>query len=254
MRKNTVKASLVAGEPVVGCFVTIPAPTAVEVAAAAGFDFIIIDAEHGSADLETVENMIRAAETFDCVPIVRIAVNQPQVILRYLDAGALGVQMPQIQNATEAKRVVDAVKYRPFGRRGLASIRAARYGIGVPLGRYVQEANEETLVVVHVETPEAVAEAEAIARVPGVDVVFVGPTDLSYSLGYPGEPMRSEVQSVIHKVFTAVLAAGKVPGIWAGSPESARNYVARGARYIAVTERSLIVPAFQAFVKGIKGA
>jgi len=253
MRKNTVKARLMAGEPVVGCFTTIPAPIAVECAALAGFDFVIIDAEHGTVDLETMENMLRAAEAFDCVALVRIAVNEPQVILRYLDAGAMGVQMPQIQSAVEAKKVVDAVKYRPLGKRGLAAIRAARYGVGVPLARYVQEANEETLVVVHVETPEAVAEVEAMARVPGVDVVFVGPTDLSYSLGYPGDPMRPEVQSVIDQVFKAVRAAGKIPGIWAGSPEAAHSYISRGARYIAVTERSLIMPAFQAYVRGIKG-
>lgn len=253
MNKNTAKAKMLAGEPIVGAFITIPSPTAVEFAALGGFDFVLIDSEHGINDLETVENMVRAAETFGVVPMARVNVNQQQVILRYLDCGALGVQMPQIQNAEEARQVVDWVKYRPMGKRGLAGVRVARYGMGYPFAEYVKDANEETLVAVHIETPEAVQEAEAMASVPGVDVVFIGPTDLSYSLGYPGDPMNPEVQHVIDRLFAIVRAAGKVPGIWAGSPEAAKNYISRGAGYITVTERNLIVPAFQAYTKGIKG-
>ena len=108
---------------------TIPAPMVVEFAALGGFDFAIIDAEHGINDLETMENMVRAAEAFGIVPIARVSTNEVQLILRYLDAGAIGVQIPQIQTATEAQQVVGAVKYRPMGKRGLAAVRAARYGM-----------------------------------------------------------------------------------------------------------------------------
>lgn len=253
MRTNTVKARLKAGQPVFGCFITVPAPMMVELCGLVGFDFVVLDAEHGIADLETVENMIRAADATGIVPIVRIAVNQQQVILRYMDAGALGAQLPQINTAAEAQQVVDAVKYRPLGKRGLAGVRATGYGMGLPYPQYIRQANEETLVVVHIETPEAVANLEEMVRVPGVDVFFIGPTDLSYSLGFPGEPNRPEVQEIVHRIVSIVRGAGKAVGTMATDVASVRHYLDMGILYLATGDRSLIVSSAQAYLKGARG-
>ena len=193
MRKNRVKSLLKEGKPAIGCFIAVPSPMVVELCALLGFDFVVVDTEHGIADMETMENMIRAADAFGMVPIARVAVNIPQVILRYMDAGALGAQLPQINSADEAMQVVASVKYRPLGRRGLAGIRAADYGIGGSYTDYIAQANEETLVIVHVETPEAVDNLAETVQVAGVDVFYIGPTDLSYSLGHPGDPGHPEV-------------------------------------------------------------
>jgi 4-hydroxy-2-oxoheptanedioate aldolase len=253
MRTNSVKARLKAGQPVFGCFITVPAPMMVELCGLVGFDFVVLDAEHAIADLETIENMIRAADATGIVPIVRIAVNQPQIILRYMDAGALGAQLPQINTAAETRQVVDAVKYRPLGKRGLAGVRATDYGMGLPYPQYIQQANEETLVVVHIETPEAVAQLEEMVHVPGVDVFFIGPTDLSYSLGFPGEPDHPEVQEVIRRIIAIVRGAGKVVGTMATDVAGAKRCLDMGILYLATGDRSLVVSSAQAYLQGVRG-
>jgi 4-hydroxy-2-oxoheptanedioate aldolase len=173
MQRNPVKEKIRRGEAVVGAFCNIPSPAAVEILGLLGFDFVIIDAEHGIPDLETVEHMIRAAEATGITPLVRIALNLQQNILRYLDAGAMGIQIPLINSAPEAEAVVRAAKYPPMGRRGLAAVRAAGYGIGRPLGEYVRMANEETLVIVQVETVDAVRNAAVIVKVECVYLLFL---------------------------------------------------------------------------------
>lgn len=252
MRTNTVKARLQAGQSAIGCFITVPAPMLVELCGLAGFDYVVIDAEHGISDLETVENMIRAADATNIVPITRIAVNQQQVILRYMDAGSLGAQLPQINTAAEVQRVVDAVKYRPLGKRGLAGVRATNYSMGLPFPQYIEQANRETMVIVHIETPEAVANLEEMVQIPGVDVFFIGPTDLSYSLGYPGEPGRPEVQAIIARVVRVVRGAGKFVGIMATDVAGAKRYLDMGIQYVATGDRALFAGAAQTYLKGVR--
>ncbi|MBI2856595.1 MAG: hypothetical protein HYX93_07100, partial [Chloroflexi bacterium] len=155
MRANPVKQKLKEGQPVVGVFCSLPAPATVEMVGLMGYDFVIIDAEHGPMSVETCENMVRAADAVGVVPIVRVALNLPQNILRYLDAGALGVQIPMVNTREEAESVVSSTKYPPQGRRGLAGTRASGYGVGMGVEEYVRMANRETLVVVQVETREA---------------------------------------------------------------------------------------------------
>ena len=232
MRKNLTKQKIQAGETVYGVFINMYCPPIVEMVGLTGFDFVIIDAEHGPMGIENCENMVRAADSVNITPITRIAVNTQQNILRYLDIGAAGVQMPMINCKADAEAVVRAVKYPPEGRRGLAGVRAADYGLTGSLGDYVKEANRETLVAVHVETIEATKNLKQTLTVPGIDVVFIGPTDLSSSMGYPGQSDHPEVRKTIDGLVKEIRAAGKVAGTTAFDPASLRKRREEGFQYI----------------------
>jgi len=217
-----------------------------------GYDFAIIDAEHGPMDVESCEHMVRAADAADIVPVVRVAVNLQQNILRYLDAGALGVQVPMVNSKEEMERVVASTKYPPQGRRGLAATRASGYGAGIGLAEYVRMANEETLVVVQVETREALANVEEIAAVELVDVVFLGPTDLSAALGHPGQATHPEVLVAIEEAGKTILVAGKSVGTISRDPGAYVYWRERGFQYLATGLTSFIADAGQAYIQGIR--
>jgi 2-keto-3-deoxy-L-rhamnonate aldolase RhmA len=241
MRQNVAKARLRAGECVLGCFVRYPEPGLAELTALLGFDFLVLDAEHGTLDPRECENMVRAAELGGAAPLVRVPSNQPSVILRFLDTGAQGVHIPLAGSAADAETAVRAVKYAPRGERGLAGVRAAAYGQDGSLADYAARANEETMVVVQVETPAAVEAAAEIAAVDGVDVVFVGPTDLSNSLGVVGQMSHPRVVEAFDAVAEAVSGSGAALGVLVADEDGAREWRERGATYIAVTVDSLLV-------------
>ena len=184
MRKNLTKEKIKEGKAVYGVFVPMWCPTIVEIIGHIGFDFVLLDAEHSPMEAESCEHMVRAADCANITPIIRIAMNIRQNILRYLDIGALGVLMPQINSRAEVETVIESVKYPPEGRRGLAAVRAANYGITGSLGDYVKEANRETMVIVQIETMQAVANLKEMLTVPGTDMFFIGPSDLSSAMGY----------------------------------------------------------------------
>jgi 4-hydroxy-2-oxoheptanedioate aldolase len=208
LQKNTLKEKLKAGTPCLGAFINFPSPHAVEICGLCGLDFVIVDAEHGPMSIESAESMVRAAQLTGMTPIVRVAQNLPQVILQYLDAGALGVQMPMINTVQDAELAIASVKFYPEGRRGLAGTRAASYGLGAPLPEYVLEANRETMLITHVETLAAVDALPQVLKLDAIDVVFIGPTDLSLTMGYPGQPTHPEVQVAINLVVERARAAG----------------------------------------------
>ena len=206
---NRAKAKLQAGEPIRGVFINLDSIQAVELCGLLGFDFCLIDAEHAPFGPQYVEQMIRAADVSGMTPLVRIAQNERQVILRYLDVGAQGVQIPMVNTAAQAQAVVEAVKYTPLGKRGLASVtRASRWGVGINVPDYVARANEETMVIVQVETQEALDNLDAILAVPHIDLVFVGPTDLSQSFGVPGQPTHPRVVAALEDVVARAGAVG----------------------------------------------
>lgn len=252
IKQNQVKARLKAGAPVIGAFCNIPSPEAVEVLGLLGFDFAIIDAEHGSPDLKEVENMVRAADASGITPLVRIAMNQPQNILRHLDTGAMGAQIPMVQSGADARAVVSAVKYPPVGRRGLAVARANGWGIPAPLGQYTQLANQETLVVVQIETVEGVAAASEIINTEGVDVVFLGPTDLSSALGYPGQATHPEVLATIEKVGKEARAAGKATGTIARDAEAYAYWRQRGFQYLCTGVAQFLAQVAGSYLTGVR--
>ena len=247
MRRNETKAKLLAGEPVLGAFVNLPAPAYVEMLGWSGYDFVIVDAEHGPPSPETVENMVRAADASGITPIVRVAVNLQQNLLRYLDTGTLGVQIPMVNTAEEARAAAAAVRYPPLGTRGLAGTRASQYGTGQALGEYVRDANEQLLAIVQVETTVALDNLDAIVAVPGIDVVFIGPTDLSSSMGFPGETTRPEVTDAIEEAGRRIVRAGLVAGTLVSDAEQYHLRYEQGFRYLAGSTTSMLVRALRDF-------
>lgn len=237
-----------------GIFNGIPSPAIVEMCAFAGFDFIVIDNEHGSADLQTTEHMLRAARASGIPPIVRCLEHD---IARTLDVGASGLQIPMVDTAAHAQRLVQRVKYPQAngrgGQRGSAfSSRAAGYGaFGGP--EHTQRSNAGIVLIVMVETPQAVANAAAIAAVDGVDGVFVGPNDLAHSMGHENRWNDAPVQAAIESALRAVAAAGKCAGILALNSADEERYAGWGARYFATVSTGLITKAFKDAAQGAAG-
>ncbi len=179
-------------------------PAVVELIGLAGFDAAFIDMEHTTFDLETVGNMIRAAELVGITPVIRVPDNNPKHILRLLDAGAQGIYVPHIASAADARAAVEAVRYPPLGARGMAGAsRAADYG-HTPLAEHMRTSNDEVLLAVMIEDLAAVEDIEAIANTPGVDLVAVGPSDLSRALGVAGEPNHPTLAQAVDRIASVV--------------------------------------------------
>lgn len=239
-----------------GIFNGIPSAAIVEMCAYAGFDFVLIDNEHGSASFETTEHMLRAARAARIPALVRCL---EQDIARTLDSGACGVQIPMVNTASHAAQIVQKVKY-PLckgvtgvsGQRGSAfSTRAAGYG-AFGGAEHTRRSNEGIAVVVMIETIEGVTNAAEIAAVEGVDAVFIGPNDLSHSMGHGTQWTDAPVQDAIEKALKAVQRAGKCPGILALTPEDEDHYAAWGARYFASVTTGIIVNALRQAAKGTR--
>ncbi len=225
-----------------GLFSGLPSPAIVEMCAYAGFEFVIIDNEHGCADLETTENMLRAARASGIIPVVRCL---PQDISRVLDMGAGAVQIPMVSSAAQARDLVEQVRYPAVGRRGSAfSSRAAGYGAFGGI-EHTRRSNEGISLIAMIETPEGVENAQAIASVEGVDAVFVGPNDLAHAMGHNNDWASPPVEAAIEKALRAVAAAGKCAGTIALTPEAEDKYAGWGARYFANVATSIITQALR---------
>jgi 4-hydroxy-2-oxoheptanedioate aldolase len=243
---------LLAGETVLGCFLKYRDASLAEVLAYQGWDFFLLDGEHSTLEPRDCENLVRVADLRSVTPLIRVPTNQPHVILRFLDTGAQGVQVPMVNSPAEAERAVRAVKFAPRGNRGLGSTRAADYGQTAPFHEYVKVANAETLLILQVETIEALGEVMDIARTDGVDVVFIGPTDLSVSLGVPGQPQHPRVREATDRIAAQVAQAGKILGALASSADSAREWRQRGARYIVTNLEAILVPGVRRYLEEVR--
>jgi 4-hydroxy-2-oxoheptanedioate aldolase len=233
MMVNQVKAKLARGELVVGSFVFIPSATLTEIIGLIGFDFVIVDLEHGPVGYEGAEAMVRAAELSGSTPLVRVPHNSRHLILRALDTGAAGVHVPDVSDVEAARSAVASVKYGPKGHRGLANVRAARYGLHGSLADYAQVANDQTMVIVHIEEVSAIQNLDRLLVQEGIDVYYVGPVDLSNSLGIPGQTKDSRVKNLVDEAIQRIAGAGKIAGCIASELAEAEHYVSLGARYIA---------------------
>lgn len=223
------RSDLAAGYPV-GTFAMAASPLMAEALGCIGFDWVVVDMEHTPLDLDDLVHMLQAIAGTPMLPITRVPWNDTVRIKRVLDAGAQTLMIPFVQNADEARKAVAACKYPPHGVRGMAAMsRGSRFGT-VP--DYFKVANEGISVVVQIETPQALAEVDAIAGTDGVDSVFLGPGDLSGAMGHVGNLMHPDVVSAMAKAVERCHAAGKVVGSVAGTPEAVAVYRGIGIDYI----------------------
>jgi len=252
MQTNRMKAKFAAGEPAFGLSVMIPSPQIVESAAGMGFDWVLIDCEHGTVGLESMELMVMAAEASGVTPIVRPRTNAAEDILQAMDRGAQGVQVPHVNTAAQARAAVEAVKFHPQGRRSLAAgTRASGYGFRGAVGDFIAEANRQTLVCVQIEDQEALPNLDEILRVEGVDVFFIGPSDLSQSMGYPGNPKAPAVAQAIDAALAQIVAAGKTPGMPAATA-AVEKALAGGVRYVYTHLPAILASGAAAYFRSAK--
>jgi len=230
--QNAMKEKIKRGEPALGVSVMFPSPQIVEMIAHAGFDWVLLDCEHGSIGLSELELMAMAADASGITPIARPRNNSNSEIQAVMDRGVKGIQAPHVTSKAEAERVVAAVKFGPLGNRGLAAgTRPDRWGLGDKMPDFVAQANESSLVCVQIEDAEAIRNIDEILEAKGVDVFFIGPSDLSQSLGYPGDPKAPPVAAAIEETLEKIRAAGRAPGMPATTANLA-DTISSGCLYI----------------------
>jgi len=241
VKTNHVKHALRAGRPTGGAWLSLCSSISAEIMSRAGLDWLLIDMEHGHGDLQTLLGQVQAIEGSPTIPIVRVQWNDPAIIKRVLDLGAYGIMIPFIGGRADAEAAVRACKYPPQGIRGIAgSHRAGGYGRAA--AEYWKRANDEILVVVQIETRAAVDDIDEIVRIPGIDVIFIGPADLSTSLGHMGNPGHPDVQAAMTRVETAARGAGLALGNITRSWEQARELYAKGYTFLTLcSDTSLLV-------------
>ena len=243
-----MKARLAAGEPAFGVSVMFPSPHVVEMLGALGFDWVLLDCEHGSLTAESVELMAMAAAASGMTPIARPMTKSPEHIAQVLDRGVMGVQVPHVITADDARSVVQAVKYHPLGRRGLAAgTRSANYDAHGSMADYVRAANEATLIAAQIEDEAALANLDAILAVQGIDVFFIGPSDLSQSMGHPGDPRAAPVAAAIDAALQRIRAAGRTAGMPSGV-DNVAEVLGKGVRYVYTHVPRLLAAAARSYL------
>ena len=232
LQRNAFKHAIAAGQLQIGLWSSLASNIAAEIVSDSGFDWILLDSEHSPNEIPGLLSQLQALHGGSATPIIRPAWNDAVLAKRCLDIGAQTLLFPYVQNAEEARRAVASTRYPPQGIRGVAvATRAGRYG-RVP--GYLTKANDEICVLVQVETRVALSELEAIAKVEGVDGVFIGPSDLAASLGHLGNPQAPDVQKAIKEAVTRLKALGKPAGILTANEEEARRYIEWGFLFVAV--------------------
>ncbi len=251
--KNEMKEMMARGEPAFGVSLMFPSAQLVEMVAHAGFDWVLIDCEHGSIGPADVEVMAMAADAAGITPIGRPRSNSTEDIQSMMDRGVKGVQVPRINTRDDAERAVGAVKFGPGAQRGLAAgTRPDRWGLGAKMTDFVAEANNASLVCVQIEHHEAIANIDEILGVDGIDVHFIGPSDLSQSMGYPGDPKAPPVAQAIDYALGRIREAGRTPGMPA-TTGSVAEICAAGCKYIYNHLPKLLGAGASEFLRSARG-
>ena len=248
---NTFKQALLTAQPQIGLWVGLADGYAAEIVAGTGYDWLLIDGEHAPNDVRSVLAQLQAVASAGSAlpdgavrphPIVRVPVGETSLIKQYLDIGAQTMLVPMVDTADQAARLVQAMRYPPEGIRGMGSAlaRASRWQA---YPNYLHEANAQTCLLVQAETALAMKNIDAIAATPGVDGVFIGPADLSASMGFVGQPNHPDVQAAIADGIARILKAGKAPGILSTTEDQARKWLAAGALFVAVGVDTMLLAA-----------
>lgn len=252
MRTNLMKRKLEQGKVALGVSVQEESIQTIEILGMLGFDYVNIDCLHSSLSVESVARIVLAAELTGLTTLVRVPQNIPEVILRYLDVGVMGITVSEMDNAQIAESLVFAVKYEPEGKRSLAAVRAAGYGLTESIGDYVKSANRETMALGIVESKAAIENIEKILAVSGLDAVIIGTTDLSKSLGLPGQTTHPEVLEDSDRILAAGKNMGKAMGITLNKVESPNPLIERGFQFVGIHAKTLLINAARKYLEGAR--
>lgn len=233
INENRFKKALKEDKKLFGLFMGIPNTTIAELCAGAGFDWILVDGEHGTFDLQSIMTHLQVIAPYPVSSIVRVVEGQTAIIKQVLDVGAQTVLVPMVDTAEQAEQVVRACKYPPAGVRGLgtALARAAQWN---RIPDYLHKANDEICVIVQIETVTALKNIDAISAVEGVDAIFIGPSDLSASMGFIGQADHPEVVEAVCQGIKSINSVGKQAGVLAVTKDLVENYSEAGAKFIGV--------------------
>ena len=250
IRENKIRNGLKEGKTYIGTFAKITDPCVIELFSMIGFDFFIVDNEHTQMSKESMVNLVRTSDISGIVPVVRVRENSRAQILQALDGGALGVMVPETSTREEVQRVVDNAKYAPLGCRGYTpSSRAAGYGFA-NAADYAVEANDSNMVIVYCETAQALENLDLMLQVEGIDVMFIGPMDLSQALGVTGQPKHPIVVAAIKEIVAKSKAAGVAVGTIAANAQEVRDLLDMGMQFIALSsDQAMIKYAGLMFMK-----
>lgn len=240
MNKNAFKQRLLRGEPMTGVWLGLGSPYVAELAATADFDWLLLDGEHAPNDLASLLGQLQAIAPYTSAPVVRPPQGDTALIKQYLDIGVQNLLIPMVETAEQAADVVAATRYPPEGVRGMGSAlaRASRWG---QIEDYLIHADDEVCLILQLESPQALANLEAIAALEGVDGLFIGPADLSAAMGHRGNPGHPEVRAAIDDAITRIRAAGKAAGIITLDEAEARGYLASGCGFVGVGVDALVL-------------
>ncbi len=238
---NPFKKKLRKNQLTIGSWIQLNSPNAADIMARSAFDWLTVDMEHSVTSLDTMQHFFQIIEGHGIVPLVRIGENDPNLIKRVMDAGAYGIIVPMVNTAADAKKAVDAVKYPPAGSRGVGIARA--HGYGRDFDAYVAAANDESIVIAQIEHIDAVRNIKKIIAVDGLDGCFIGPYDLSGSLGMPGKLAHPKVKKAVADVEKACREKGMPLGIHVVDPDLAlmNEYIRRGYTIMAFSSDMLLL-------------
>ncbi|MDL2229557.1 hypothetical protein LJC14_04825 [Treponema sp. OttesenSCG-928-L16] len=231
--KLTMKERLKNGEQLIGTMVSeLRIPGVIRMLDTAGLDFVILDAEHGPFNYESLADMAAVAGALNISCLTRVPEISRETIMKPLDMGMDGIVVPQVESAEQAEQIIEYAKYPPMGKRGVALRRGHSAYAPYPAAEYLLRANEKTLIAVQIESPDAVARTEEIISVPGIDIAFVGPFDLSVAMGIPGDIGNEKLDCAIHAVIDTCKKKGIAAGLMQFSIESARKWLAAGIGFM----------------------
>jgi len=255
MNSGETKKRIAAGRPVFGCWLEMCSPIAAEIVAQAGYDSVLIDLEHGPGSILDAVSLMHAVQGSACAPLIRVPTNDPVVLKRVLDIGVAGVMVPSVNTAAEATAAVSACRYPPKGIRGMAASIVRASGYGAHWREYTAAADDTLLIMCQIESAKAVDNAAAIAAVEGVDMLFIGPFDLSASLGHFGEPDHPDVRKRIAEIEAAAKQAGRALGGIPTPGRTAEDLLAAGYRLIlADADVGLLGETARTRVKALRDA
>lgn len=254
MTRNSFKAALLEGRPQIGLWQALASPYTAEICAGAGFDWLLFDGEHAPNDVRSLLAQLQAVSALPVHPVARPPAGETWVLKQYLDIGFSSLLAPLVESAEQARQLVRAVRYPPQGVRGVATgiVRAAGWGGDAD---YIERANDDVCLLVQVETRAGLEQIDEIAATDGVDGVFIGPADLSASLGFRGRPGHPEVKAAMEHAIARVRHAGKAAGILMADEAEARRYLDLGCLFVAVgADVSLLAGAVRTLAGRFKNA